>query len=98
MMLSMNHDSTSAMMIFILDSSNGGVIGDSFFTNSTGGMLLNNYEVDNYLYSVKGWIFVDPTRAWGTVFRIDLSTGELNATMGLMTHAHSFFKIPGDER
>jgi len=53
-MLSMNHDSVSALMIFILDSSNGGVIGDSFFTNSTGGMLLNNYEVDNFLYSVKG--------------------------------------------
>ena len=48
----MNHDGGPTMLLYILDSSSGSVIGDSFYTNQTSASLLRNYEVDNYLYSV----------------------------------------------
>jgi len=50
--ISMNHDGGPTMLLYILDSSSGSVIGDSFYTNQTSASLLRNYEVDNYLYSV----------------------------------------------
>ena len=82
------------IIFYILDGSNGSLVGKSIRSDKLRVAQVRNYQVEDFVYSVFTW----EINSWNIVIRTEISTGELNVTLGAYNTPYGFFKIPGNDR